>query len=149
VIKDPTGAVFALWQPGTHKGAGIYNVPNTFCWNELATRDTEKAGDFYSSVFGWNKNTKQFGPMEYTIFENEGRGNGGMFAITPEMGNLPPHWLTYFAVDDCDAKVRKATELGARVMKPADDIPGVGRFAILLDPPGAAFAIIKLESPQP
>jgi len=149
VIKDPTGAVFALWQPGTHKGAGIYNVPNTFCWNELATRDTKKAGDFYSSVFGWNKNTKQFGPMEYTIFENEGRGNGGMFAITPEMGNLPPHWLTYFAVDDCDAKVRKATELGARVMKPADDIPGVGRFAILLDPPGAAFAIIKLESPQP
>ena len=149
VIKDPTGAVFALWQPGTHKGAGIYNVPNTFCWNELATRDTEKAGDFYSSVFGWNKNTKQFGPMEYTIFENEGRGNGGMFAITPEMGNLPPHWLTYFAVDDCDAKVRKATELGARVMKRADDIPGVGRFAILLDPPGAAFAIIKLESPQP
>ncbi|HZJ46405.1 MAG TPA: VOC family protein [Pyrinomonadaceae bacterium] len=149
VIKDPAGAVFALWQPGTHKGAGIYNVPNTFCWNELATRDTEKAGDFYSSVFGWNKNTKQFGPMEYTIFENEGRGNGGMFAITPEMGNLPPHWLTYFAVDDCDAKVRKATELGARVMKPADDIPGVGRFAILLDPPGAAFAIIKLESPQP
>ena len=149
VIKDPTGAVFALWQPGTHKGAGIYNVPNTFCWNELATRDTKKAGDFYSSVFGWNKNTKQFGPMEYTIFENEGKGNGGMFAITPEMGNLPPHWLTYFAVDDCDAKVRKATELGARVMKPADDIPGVGRFAILLDPQGAAFAIIKLESPQP
>jgi predicted enzyme related to lactoylglutathione lyase len=149
VIKDPTGAVFALWQPGTHKGAGIYNAPNTFCWNELATRDTKKAGDFYSSVFGWNKNTKQFGPMEYTIFENEGKGNGGMFAITPEMGNLPPHWLTYFAVDDCDAKVRKATELGARVMKPADDIPGVGRFAILLDPQGAAFAIIKLESPQP
>ena len=148
VIQDPTGAVFAVWQPGTHKGAGTYNVPNTFCWNELATGDTKKAGDFYSSVFGWAKNTKQFGPMEYTIFENEGKGNGGMFAITPEMGKLPPHWLAYFAVDDCDEKVRKATELGAKIMKPADDIPGVGRFAILLDPQGAAFAIIKLDTPQ-
>jgi predicted enzyme related to lactoylglutathione lyase len=71
-----------------------------------------------------------------------------MFQITPDMGNLPPHWLVYFAVDDCDAKVQKATGLGAQVMKPADDIPGVGRFAILLDPQGAAFAIIKLDNPQ-
>ena len=71
-----------------------------------------------------------------------------MFAITPEMGKLPPHWLAYFAVEDCDEKVRKATELGAKIMKPADDIPGVGRFAILLDPQGAAFAIIKVDNPQ-
>ena len=148
VIQDPTGAVFAIWQPGTHKGAEIYNVPNTFCWNELATRDTAKAGNFYSSVFNWNKNTQNFGPMEYTIFENEGKGNGGMFAITPEMGNLPPHWLPYFAVDDCDAKAKKAADLGGKIMKPADNIPGVGRFAILLDPQGAAFAIIKLDNPQ-
>ena len=69
-----------------------------------------------------------------------------MFRITPEMGPIPPHWLVYFAVDDCDAKVQKATELGAGVMKPADDIPGIGRFAILIDPQGAAFAIIKLEA---
>jgi predicted enzyme related to lactoylglutathione lyase len=146
VIQDPTGAVFSIWQPGTHKGAQLYNVPNTFSWNELATRDSKKAGDFYSSVFGWTKNTQSYG-MEYTIFENGGRGNGGMFQITPEMGNLPPHWLPYFTVDDCDAKAQKASSLGATVMKPPDDIPGVGRFAILKDPQGAAFAIIKLNNP--
>ena len=78
---------------------------------------------------------------------NGDRGNGGMLAITPQMGNIPPNWLVYFAVDDCDAKVKKATELGATVMKPADDIPGVGRFAILTDPQGAAFALIKVEPP--
>ena len=148
VIQDPTGAVFALWQAGTSKGAGIYNVPGSFCWNELATTDTNKAGDFYSTTFAWGKDVQNFGPMEYTMFKNGDKSAGGMFGITPEMGNVPPHWLVYFAVDDCDAKVQKATELGARVMKPADDIPGVGRFAILLDPQGAAFAIIKLDNPQ-
>jgi len=148
VVKDPTGAVFALWQAGTHKGAGIYNVPNSFCWNELGTTDTRKAGEFYSDLFGWTRNVQNFGPMEYTIFNNGDKGAGGMYKITPEMGNIPPHWLTYFAVDDCDAKVKKATELGASVMKPADDIPSVGRFAILQDPQAAVFAIIKLENPQ-
>lgn len=147
VIQDPTGAVFAVWQSGTHKGASLVNVPGSFCWNELATRDTAKSADFYSGLFDWSKDAQNFGPMEYTMFINDARPAAGMFKITPEMGNLPPHWLVYFAVDDCDAMVQKATGLGANVMKPADDIPGIGRFAILTDPQGAAFAIIKLDSP--
>jgi predicted enzyme related to lactoylglutathione lyase len=63
------------------------------------------------------------------------------------MGRIQPHWLVYFAVDDCDATVQKTTDLGGTVMKGAENIPGVGRFAILQDPQGAAFAIIKLENP--
>jgi uncharacterized protein len=149
VIQDPTGAVFALWQPGTHPGAAIYNVPGSFCWNELGTNDTAKAGDFYASLFSWGKDTQNFGPMEYTMFANGERPAGGMFKITPEMGSIPPNWLVYFAVADCDAATNKATELGGSVMKPPDDIPGIGRFAILTDPQGAAFAVIKLENPQP
>jgi predicted enzyme related to lactoylglutathione lyase len=148
VVQDPTGAVFALWQAGTHQGVGTYNVPGSFCWNELGTNDTNKAGEFYTGLFGWTTKTENFGPMEYTMFQNGDRGAGGMYKLTPEMGSVPPHWLVYFAVDDCDAKVELASSLGAKVMKPADDIPGVGRFAILIDPQGAAFAIIKLESPQ-
>lgn len=147
VVKDPTDAVFAIWQAKDSKGAGIYNVPNSFCWNELGTRDTAKAAEFYTNVFGWAKEPFPGSPIEYTIFKNGDRGAGGMYKISPEMGPIPPHWLVYFAVDDCDAKVQKATGLGASVMKPADDIPGVGRFAILNDPQGAAFAIIKLANP--
>jgi len=143
VVQDPTGAVFALWQPRKHQGAGIVNVPNSLVWNELATTDLVKADDFYTRLFAWTKDVQQFGSMEYTIFKNGDRGAGGMFKITPEMGNIPPHWLVYFAVADCDATVEKATSLGARAMKSAEDIPGVGRFAVLLDPQGAAFAIIK------
>lgn len=149
VIQDPTGAVFALWQEKDHKGAAIYNVPGSFCWNELGTNDTQQAGEFYSNLFGWTTQTFSGGPVEYTMFQNGDRGAGGMYKITPEMGPVPPHWMVYFAVDDCDAKVQKATELGARVIKPADDIPEVGRFAILTDPQGAAFAIIKLDHADP
>ena len=148
VIRDPTGAVFALWQAGTHHGAGIYNVPGSFCWNELGTTDTTKAAEFYTGLFGWTANTQNFGPMEYTMFLNGDRPGGGMYKLTPEMGNIPPHWLVYFAVDDCDAKVSSAESLGAKIMKPAADIPGIGRFAILIDPQDAAFAIIKLDNPQ-
>ena len=149
VIADPTGAVFATWQAGDHSGAGIYNVPGSFCWNELMTTDTGKDKDFYTNLFGWGANTQDFGGFQYTMFQNGERGAGGMLQITPEMGPIPSNWLVYFSVDDCDAKVQKATELGAKVMKPADDIPGVGRFAILFDPQGAAFAIIKLDNPEP
>ncbi|MEK6279516.1 MAG: VOC family protein [Acidobacteriota bacterium] len=148
VVQDPTGAVFALWQAGTHQGAGITNLPGSFCWNELGTNDTAKAGEFYKNLLGWVGDAQNFGPMEYTMFVNGERPAAGMYKITPEMGNIPPHWLVYFAVDDCDSSTQKATELGATVMKPPDDIPGIGRFAILADPQGAAFAIIKLENPQ-
>jgi predicted enzyme related to lactoylglutathione lyase len=149
VIQDPTGAVFALWQAGDTSGVGIYNVPGSLCWNELMTTDTAKDKAFYTNLFGWGANTQDFGGFEYTMFQNGERGAGGMLQITPEMGPIPSNWLVYFAVDDCDAKVKKATELGAQVMKPADDIPGVGRFAILIDPQGAAFAIIKLDNAEP
>ena len=148
VVQDPTGAVFAIWQAGTHKGAGIVNAPNSFCWNELATPDTTKAGDFYSGLFGWTTNVQQMGPMTYTTFKNNDRPAGGMYTPSPEMGEIPPHWLVYFAVDDCDAKVKQANELGARTIAPPMDIPNTGRFAMLLDPQGAAFAIIKLTMPQ-
>jgi uncharacterized protein len=147
VVQDPTGAVFAIWQAGTHLGAGIVNVPNSFCWNELATNDTAKAGDFYSTVFGWDKKVQQMGPMTYTSFMNGERPAGGMYTLPPEMANVPPNWMVYFAVDDCDAMGAKASALGAQTISPAMDIPDTGRFSILRDPQGAAFAIIKLANP--
>ncbi len=149
VIQDPTGAVFAVWEPRKHKGAGVVNVPNSFCWNELITTDSTKAGDFYANLFGWGRDVQNFGPMEYTMFTNGDRPAGGMFKMTPEMGTVPPNWLVYFAVDDCDTKTQKATELGGTTMKPPDDIPGIGRFSVILDPQGAGLALIKLDNPQP
>jgi predicted enzyme related to lactoylglutathione lyase len=147
VLHDPTGAVFAVWQPIDNPGAGVYRDIGAFCWNELGTNDTQKAADFYSTLFGWGTE-KMPGPMDYTIFKNGDQGVGGMYEIMPEMGPVPPHWLVYFAVNDCDATVQRVTELGGSVMKPAEDIPDIGRFAILRDPASAVFAIIKPATPE-
>ncbi len=145
VVQDPTGAVFAIWQAGHHKGAAVVNVPNSLCWNELSTPDTAKAGDFYTGLFGWARDDKDMGPMTYTSFMNGDQPAGGMYTPTPEMGEIPPHWLVYFAVDDVDAKLTKAGELGSTTIVPAMDIPDVGRFAVIQDPQGAVFGIIKLS----
>jgi uncharacterized protein len=148
VIQDPTNAVFAIWQAKSHKGAGVVNAPNSLCWNELATKDTAKAGDFYSSLFGWGKNVQQMGPtMTYTSFINGERPVGGMYKPGPEMGDVPPHWLVYFAVSDADDTAKRATELGGKTFVPPTDIPNIGRFAVIQDPQGAVFGIIKLQNP--
>lgn len=149
VVQDPTGAVFALWQAGTNRGAGVVNTPNSFCWNELGTNDTARAGDFYTTLFGWTKNVMPMGEMgDYTMFMNGERPLGGMYQLPPDMATVPPNWLVYFAVADCDAAAEKAGSLGATTIAPPTDIPGIGRFSILTDPQGAAFALIKLENPD-
>ena len=144
VIQDPTGAVVSFWEPKSHIGARVVNEPGSFCWNELYTTDPERAADFYTGLLGWTKDVlhRDFG--DYVIFNFGGRMAAGMMKIPKEWGPVPPHWLVYFAVDDCDETVEKAKRLGANVTVPPTDIPEVGRFAMLTDPQGAGFAVIKL-----
>ncbi|MEO6323119.1 MAG: VOC family protein [Thermoanaerobaculia bacterium] len=138
VVKDPVGAVFSLWQPKVHIGAHVMGEPNSLCWTELSTRDIPAAKTFYTGLFGW---TTKDSP-EYIEVMNQGRPIAGMMA--PPQEGIPPHWLVYFAVSDCDASVTKASGLGAITVVPAMDIPNVGRFSVLKDPQGAVFAIIQL-----
>ena len=148
VLQDPTGAMFAVWQPINHPGAGVYQALGAFCWNELGTNDTKKAADFYTTLFGWGTEIMS-GPFEYTLFKNGDQSVGGMYKIVPEiMGPIPPNWMVYFAVADCDATLQQAVERGGKVLVPAEDIPNVGRFAILQDPTSAAYAILKPTMPE-
>ncbi|MGH9318917.1 MAG: VOC family protein [Vicinamibacteria bacterium] len=151
ILQDPTAAAVALFQPGEHGGAvPLDNRPGTFCWNELATSDPATARKFYEGLFGWRSEEQDMGPAgTYTMFWNGDRMAGGMMAIGPDWGPVPSHWAVYFAVEECDASVEKATKNGAEVRMPPTDIPDVGRFAALADPQGAAFSIIKLLNPQP
>jgi uncharacterized protein len=145
-FMDPTGAFIAVWQPGQHQGAELVNEPGAFCWNELQTRDIGKAKAFYEQVFGWTPKDNAMGDSTYTEFQVGGKSiAGGMTMSSDIPATVPSYWLTYFAVDDVDASQSKAQGMGANVILPAFDSP-VGRFAILSDPSGAAFAIIKLAS---
>ena len=121
----------------------ILQEPGTLCWTELITRDTKAAEKFYTQLFGWSSKLGTDGGVDYTEMSNGGTPQAGLMALTPQMGNMPPSWTPYFAVDDCDAAAKKATQLGGRIYVPPTDIPKVGRFAVLADPQGAVFDIFK------
>ncbi len=147
VIQDPAGATFSVWQAGEHIGARIANIPDTLCWNELYTNDTEKSAEFYESLFGWTGQAQEMEGPAYTVFANGDRMAGGMMEIQKEWGPVPPHWLVYFAVDDCNAATENVRSNGGQVHSGPRDIPEVGRFSILADPQRAAFAVIELVNP--
>lgn len=148
VFADPAGAVFGIWQPGSFPGAGIVNEPNSFSWNELNTRDPDAAKSFYAAVFGWRANDVEMGDAgTYTTWRHPDRSEdedsvGGMLDIRGRAPDeIPPHWLTYFTVDDRDETIEKATEMDGQSVL-AMELP-MGRFAILTDPQGAAFGIFE------
>jgi predicted enzyme related to lactoylglutathione lyase len=148
-FADPTGAVFGIWQPKTFPGADLVNEPNSLCWNEVATRDSETGKQFYPAVFGWNAGRPGFegAPDTYVIWELNGRPVGGMMQMTDEMfpPEVPPHWGVCFAVADTDAVAEKARDLGATVMAEPMDMP-IGRFAAFVDPQGAPFTVMQMPA---
>jgi predicted enzyme related to lactoylglutathione lyase len=147
IFADRGGAVFGVWQAGEHTGAELVNEPGSLSWNELLTRDLESVNEFYAQVFGIEPAEFPMGDAPpYTVFNVEGRGVAGVLRIGDEFpADVPSHWVTYFAVEDTDAAVAKATSLGATIVREAFDIPTVGRIAWLAGPSGEGFAVIKGE----
>jgi hypothetical protein len=139
VIADPQGAMFSIWQGRKNPGVGVRDESNTLCWNELSARDVDAAKAFYPALFGWRMKESP----EYTEWHLGEHAVGGMM-LSQAPPNVPSHWLPYFAVDDCDAAVSTVESLRGMVIVPAMDIPHVGRFAVVSDREGAAFAVIRL-----
>jgi predicted enzyme related to lactoylglutathione lyase len=144
VLRDPTGAVINVWQAIQHQGVGLWGEEGAFCWSELLTRDTAAATRFYTSLFGWKTKVSDAGGFAYTHWQNDGADIGGMMAIMEEWGPMPPTWVNYIQVKNCDETVAQATSLGGKACSPPADIPKTGRFAMLGDPQGAMLSVIAL-----
>ncbi len=144
MIADPTGAHFALWQPGKHTGHGLCGEAGAVCWNELMTSDVEKATSFYASLFGWTPEVQNMGTFDYTTMMLGEEPVAGLMALPPEAGPMPPSWMVYFQVGDTDEQVARAQSLGGSLAGQVLDIPTVGRMATLADPTGAHFSVIRL-----
>jgi uncharacterized protein len=117
----------------------------TFFWNELMTRDVERAKTFYANTLGWSYDGVPMpgGSGTYWLAKSNDEPVAGIFDISgPEFGPVPESWMAYIAVDDVDARTKKATAAGAKLMKPIFDVPGVGRIAILMEPGGAGIGWI-------
>ncbi len=114
-----------------------------FYWNELMTNDVEKAKAFYATVIGWSFEAMPMPEGTYWIAQHDGKPVAGIMAmqgIVPD--GIPPHWMSYLAVDDIDTRIAAAATNGATILRPCFDVPGVGRIAILTDPTGAAMGWI-------
>jgi len=120
----------------------------TFYWNELMTRDVERAKKFYAETIGWSfAGMPMPGGGTYWVAKVGDQPVAGILDISgPEFGPVPESWMAYIAVDDVDARVKKALAAGAKQMKPTFDVPGVGRIAILMEPGGAGIGWMTLAS---
>jgi len=145
MIQDTVGAYLRIWHSAPQHGGELFNVPGAMTWNELNTREPEKAAAFYERVLGVAVETAE-GPIPYTVLKVDGRPVAGILTTTPEMGDVPPVWDVYFASDDVDATTRAALDAGGTALREPFDIPGVGaRLAVLQDPQGAVFEVIRME----
>lgn len=149
VCTDPGGAPVSFWQARAHIGASLVNEPGAIVWNELTTRDVERSLAFYEAVVGLRGVHQDMGGHGdyWELHTRSGRLVGGLMPMVGDMwpAEIPNHWMVYFAVADTDATAARCAELGGAVPVPPTDIPP-GRFAVLNDPQGAHFSILRLAA---
>ena len=144
LAADPAGAIFGVWQAGTHTGSQLRREPGTMNWAEVQTRDKAAAQPFYEQVFGYETETMDMGGAgQYVLLKVDGEPAAGLIEIGPEWGDVPSNWSVVFEVEDCDAAVANVQELGGSVIRAPQDLEGVGRFAVVADRWGAVFQVIK------
>lgn len=148
IVGDPAGAVLSLWEAGDHHGAGVVNEPNSWAWNELLSRDLDASLDFGHRLFGWDYQAMEMPGMTYHVIAGGDEGGlGGLMAMPESMPDqVPSHWNVYVLVDDAQAAVDRATELGGTVAHGPDETP-VGILASIQDPQGGGFSIMQ-PAPQ-
>lgn len=117
-------------------------------WFDLMTTDVAKAKAFYGELVGWKTSIWKAG--EYEMWAARDGQVGGVMALDDGMrkAKVPSHWMAYVAVEDVDASAKQAESLGGKVLVPGQDIPDVGRFAVIADPLGASIALFRPKSEQ-
>lgn len=152
VVSDPSGAMLGLWQPKDHQGADVFNVPGTFTWPELQTRDIAAALPYYEELFGWRWEQQSVEDMPYLVAHLDAKGDAAEGTDTTVAGamstppgvpdDVPSLWGVYFAVTSCDLTVSEAQAKGGSVVMGPMDMP-MGRWALLADPQGGMFYVMS------
>lgn len=121
-------------------------MANGFIWYELMTTDPDSAIAFYEAVVGWKAEdmaVPEMGDYRYTILNASERGVAGLAALPEDCRDLTgPGWFGYVEVPDANAAAAAIAAAGGKVLMPPNDIPTVGRFAMVADPTGAAFYLL-------
>ncbi|MPZ55095.1 MAG: VOC family protein [Rhizobiales bacterium] len=117
----------------------------TFVWYELMTTDTKAAENFYHNVIGWDAKDAGMPGVQYTLLSANGTQVAGLMELPKAASEAGARsgWNGYVAVDDVDARATQFEKAGGHIHRAPDDIPGVGRFAMVSDPQGAVLALFK------
>lgn len=129
-------------------GKRVRYEPGTFSWTDLTTTDAEGAKTFYGGLFGWEAEDMPAGEVgTYTMLRMNGDDVGGLSEMGADQRaqGIPPYWLSYVSVEDADATVARARELGGTVHGEAFDVLDAGRMALVEDPSGAILAAWELR----
>jgi predicted enzyme related to lactoylglutathione lyase len=119
-----------------------------FTWRELLTNDVAKSRGFYGELFGWSfEEMPMPGAGTYTTVKLGQRGIGGLWKL-PEGAPFPPYWGGYISVENADRALKAVTDKGGKLLMPAQDIEGVGRFAPFMDSTGAAVSVLQANEPS-
>lgn len=142
LCADPTGALFGLWRPGSHRGVEVVNEPGALIWTEQLSHSPQDSLAFYRAVFGWEMHdwTTAGGPP-YSSFVSDSRDIGGVGGYSEDDLDLPDQWWVVLAVDDTDEAVDRVVKLGGSVLRPPVDSP-YGRRATVADVEGARFTLL-------
>ncbi len=126
-----------------------FQTHGAFSWDELMTSDPEAAIAFSTGLLGRSTQKMPMPGGDYHVVKVGDVSVGGVMAMPFEAkaGGMPPSWGSYVTVADVDATTRKAIEPGGRVVHGPQDIPGVGRMAVIVDPQGAALNVISYSQP--
>ncbi|MFJ3307122.1 VOC family protein [Streptomyces sp. NPDC086549] len=148
LAREPSGAVFGVWQAGTHEGFEATAVPGAYCWGEVFTREPEQADTFFSAVFPYTAKQIDDASVDFRMFDIGENTVLGRMKMTDDFPPEVPSYINvYFTVADCDEAVAKATKLGA-VLRFGPMSSPFGRFAALSDPQGANFSVIDITTTE-
>jgi predicted enzyme related to lactoylglutathione lyase len=143
VVTDPGGDAIGIWQPGLHKGFGVWAEPGTACWFELHSRAYDASVQFYRDVFKWDTNAASDVPeFRYTTLGEGDNQLAGIMDASVFPADAPTGWSIYFGTDDADKSLARIVDLGGKVVLPAEDTP-YGRLAQASDPTGSLFKLVQ------
>ncbi|MFF9173117.1 VOC family protein [Streptomyces sp. NPDC014793] len=148
LAREPSGAVFGVWQAGSHEGFDATAVPGAYCWAEVFTRDPDRTDAFLTAVFPYRAKRIADDAVDFRMFDIGADTVLGRMRMTDDFPPEVPSYINvYWTVDDCDAAVARAAELGA-VLHFGPMTSPFGRFAALSDPQGANFSVIDVKTTE-
>jgi len=143
VVTDPGGDAIGIWQPGLHKGFGVFGEAGTPSWFALHTRNYDASVQFYREVFKWDARPMSDAPeFRYTTLNDGELQLAGVMDASVFPAGAPTGWSIYFGTEDTDKSLARIVDLGGKIVLPAEDTP-YGRLAQAADPTGSLFKLVQ------